>query len=429
MVVSRFRNLIRGLRGFLTIPGLISLSGLLVAAAVWQLEIYLQAEHPGLVPTMLTVSADTARNVFSTTANAAVSALVMVYSIVLLVYTMAASAIGPRLLQRFGDDRTNQIAVGSLGATFLYALACTWMTDSEADKDLTVTVAIFYAVVSVLLLLLFVQRVSSRVTIDREAAEISVALERQISSALERSQPMSSDDLVLPEGTEHQVLAAEDGYVDAIEPGRLLRFARDVGATVVFGIRSGDFVIKGAPLATVFNDPDRTLDNEIRAAAALLDVRTPEGDLRFSVNLLVEISLRALSPGVNDTFTAIACVDRLSAALATARSRDLSLGVFVDAEGVARVVSPTVTADTLFIEAFPPLRRASRRNGLMTDAIHRAIARMLQSAQPERRQTMIEELQLLAEEVAASEQLDSDRNTLIQAIEATLETYRQDTGA
>lgn len=425
MDVASLRRPIRAMRGFLTIPGLISLSGLLVAIATLQVETYVQAEYPESVPDWMIVAPDTARSVFTATAGAAISALVMVYSIVLLVYTMAASAIGPRLLQRFSDDRMNQIAVGSLGATFLYALASDWMSPDRIDRDLTVAVSLAYSIVSVLLLLLFVQRVSARVTIDREAAEISWTLESQISRALEKSTPIGSDELILPEGTERRIPARREGYVDTIEPNRLLKAARAVGATVIYDVCPGDFVIEGTPIATVFNDPTGTLDDQVTAAAPLLDVRTPEGDLRFSVNLLVEIALRALSPGVNDTFTAIACVDRLSAALATARSRGLSLGVYLDSGGTARVVSPTITADTLFLEAFPPMRRAARSNGLMTAAIHRAIARMIAAADADSRQTMLDELILLAEEVDASDQLPADKTRLTQMIAETLERERE----
>lgn len=424
MDVRFLRKLIRATRGFLTIPGLISLSGLLVAAAALHVESYLRAEYPGAVPGWIVVSPETARSIFTTSASASISALVMVYSIVLLVYTMAASAIGPRLLQRFSDDRINQIAVGSLGATFLYALSSDWMSPPGIDRDITVAVSLVSSVISVLLLLLFVQRVSARATIDREAAEISWTLENQIARALQKSTPICSDDLTLPEGPKRRIYARREGYVDTIEPKQLLKPAKATDATVIYDVCPGDFVIEGTPIATVFNDPDGTLDGHVAEAAPLLDVRTPEGDLRFSVNLLVEIALRALSPGVNDTFTAIACVDHLSAALATARSKSLSLGVYLDSDGAVRVASPTITADTLFLEAFPPLRRAARNNGLMVAALHRAIARMIATADKGNRQTMLDELELLVAEIEAGDQLPTDRKRLTTLINETLESER-----
>ena len=425
MVASKFRKSIRTLRGFLTIPGAISLSGLLVAAGVWYLENYVHADYPDLIPDFLVVEVETARAVFTTSAGASMSALVMVYSIVLLVYTLAASSIGPRLLQRFGDDRISQISVGSLGATFLYSLEALWISRNGVKMDLTVAVGAAYMIVSVLLLLVFVQRVSSRVSIDREAGEIALALDRQVAEALKLSCPILSTQVVLPEGVEHQVLSRGDGYIDAIEPSHLVQAAKAIGATVLFEVRPGDFVIEGQKIAVVFNDSEQILDRQVTDAMPLVMVRTPEGDLRFSVNLLVEIALRALSPGVNDTFTAIACVDRLSAALATARAERLSLGVHLDSAGVARVISPTTTADTLFLEAFPPLRRASRRNGLMCLALQRGIDRMIALAEPDQREAMFKELRLLREEVEASEQLDTDKQDLFDCIERTCTLYER----
>ena len=231
--------------------------------------------------------------------------------------------------------------------------------------------------------------------------------------------------MVLPDASERTVLSTADGYVDAVEPSQLLTATQAIGATVFYDVQPGDFVITGAPIATVFNDPEKVLDQHVIDAVPLLLVRTPEGDLRFSVNLLVEIALRALSPGVNDTFTAIACVDRLSAALATARAHGLSIGVHLDTEGVARVVSPTTTADTLFNEAFPPLRRASRRNGLMSLALVRAVARMIRIAEPQQREAMFAELHLIAEEVSASDLLDADKAELLSRIQKTLELQPQ----
>jgi len=120
--------------------------------------------------------------------------------------------------------------------------------------------------------------------------------------------------------------------------------------------------MEGERLATVHGDPDGTLDVAVRAAAPLVKTRTAEDDLRFSVSLLVEVALRALSPGVNDTFTAIACVDRLSASLTRARLRGLRTGGALDGAGRLRVVVPTIDAERLFAEAMPPLRRAARGN-------------------------------------------------------------------
>ena len=189
------RELVRYFRGFLTIPAAISLSGLLVAGIVFKTEQAL-ASWGWSASDWLSVSNRTASDVLSAISAASMSALVMVYSIVLLVYTLAAGSIGPRLLQRFGEDRVNQIAVGSLGATFLYSLLILWLIRDDTSVNLAVAIGIVYSIISVLLLLLFVHTVSTRVTIDQEAARISEALDRQVSTAIENSADTPSSEAV-----------------------------------------------------------------------------------------------------------------------------------------------------------------------------------------------------------------------------------------
>ena len=43
--------------------------------------------------------------------------------------------------------------------------------------------------------------------------------------------------------------------------------------------------------------------------------RTPKQDIAFAIRQLVEVALRALSPGVNDPFTAVECINRLGEGL------------------------------------------------------------------------------------------------------------------
>ena len=415
------RAALKALRGFITIPGLLSLWGLALGVVLHVADYWLDKLWPGVIPAPLAVTAETARTVLSVGAGAAMSALVMVYSIVLLIYTMAASSIGPRLLQRFGNDRINQVAVGSLGATVLYCLLGLWLMRETGTHHLTAAVAVMMVVVSVLLLMIFVNTVASRVTIDREAARISRTLDEQLDHAMSLSHDLSPEEVVLPRGPERAVKTGETGYVDMIDLEAVAGAAAEIGATVVYRCQPGDFVAEGEALAHVIGDPDGTLDETIVEAAPLIEARDPEGDLRFSVHLLVEIALRALSPGVNDTYTAIACVDRLSASLVRAWRGGLRTGLRCDDTGAARVLCPAVTSETMFLDGFPPLRRSARGNGLMVSALTRALTRVAMAAPLTERAPVIAELRLLREGVGVSDLLAADRERLEAEIDAALE--------
>lgn len=421
MNFAPMRTAFRRVRGFLTIPGAISLSGIVCALAAHSVDRSVDWTSPLAAPGVFVVPIETARAVLATTATAAISALVMVYSIVLLVYTMAASSIGPRLLQRFREDRINQISIGTLGATFLYCLFALWLIREREVVHVTAAAALVLAALSILLLLYFVSTVSARVTIDQEAADIAASLDRQIDSALAHSVDVRSDEVVLPEGPDRAVPATETGYIDTIAGAALATEAGRAPATVVYAVRPGDFVMQGQTLARVLGDTDGRLDGRVRDAAPVIAARDPDGDLRFSVNLLVEIGLRALSPGVNDTFTAIGCVDRLSASLSRARARGLSVGVFSDEAGAARVVYPSIDAGVLFDEAFPPLRRAARGNGLMTVSLARALGRMAAAAPAVKRLPYLGELRRLRDDLDGCPLPDGDRADLADIIDRVME--------
>ncbi|WP_171120675.1 DUF2254 domain-containing protein [Ruegeria sp. HKCCA5463] len=413
------RELVRYFRGFLTIPAAISLSGLVVAGIVFKTEQAL-VKWGWSASDWLSVSNRTASDVLSAISAASMSALVMVYSIVLLVYTLAAGSIGPRLLQRFGEDRVNQIAVGSLGATFLYSLMILWLVRDDTSVNLAVVVGIIYSIVSVLLLLLFVHTVSTRVTIDQEAARISEALDGQVSTVIENSADIPSSEAIPEEGDKRQISASGTGYVNSINTKELVHAAKQAGAVVVFDVQPGDFMVPSDILANVYGDIDESLNDLVPAAAPLIPARDPNGDIRFSVHLLVEIALRALSPGVNDTFTAIVCIDRLSASLARAWSSKLCTGVYRDDDGAVRVVYPSITAESLFHDSMPALRRAARGNGLVTAALIRALVRIAEAAPEKEARAVVDELTAVRDETRESDMLERDIDKFCGQIETAM---------
>ena len=88
--------------------------------------------------------------------------------------------------------------------------------------------------------------------------------------------------------------------------------------------------------------------------------RTLAQDLAFAVDQLVEIAIRALSPAVNDTFTALTCIDWLGESLCTVTDRWQPLRVLRDSHGYARVITAHVSYQRLIERAFEKIRQASR---------------------------------------------------------------------
>jgi uncharacterized membrane protein len=142
--------------------------------------------------------------------------------------------------------------------------------------------------------------------------------------------------------------------------------------------RPGKFIIKGSDLALVLPGErvDRELTQLINDAFIVGKERTEYQDAEFPINQLVEIALRALSPGINDPFTAIRCIDRLSAGLSRIAQRDFPSPYRYDGEHNLRVIVEVATFEGLVNSAFNQIRQYGYTDVAVTIRLLEAIARI-----------------------------------------------------
>ncbi len=380
----RLRNGFGHLRDLGTVPGI-------MAVGMWFLcipALAVDAYFPDLAGQfdILRVDYDTGRALVSTVASASITTLGLVYSLVLLVFTTAAGNIGPRLLQRFTGDRANQITAGILGGTYLFSLSVLHQTDEGFVPHLSITLVIIFAALCVLQLIFFVHEASISVTVDEEVAEVAGQLQDRLAALVKDEASGAVPDFDSAKMC-WELKARKSGYVTAIDPEALITFASDNDLMIELKVRQGDFVLAGLPLLTASRELSEqevgTLQEVESEAVRLSRSRNPDGDIEFSINLLVEIAVRALSPGLNDTFTAIVCVDRLSSALALPVAHGLQSGVWTDGADKARVKIPGFTLQNLLDRAYDPLRQTAQRNVLMMASVLESLGRLSQLANSE----------------------------------------------
>ena len=150
------------------------------------------------------------------------------------------------------------------------------------------------------------------------------------------------------------VPALRSGYLQLLTPGDLLRYVEEQGVTVELVPRLGDYVVAGTPVAHLWGaDPERVLpdgDEVARVVATAVDLgfeRTLQQDVGFGIRQLVDTACKALSPAVNDPYTAVQAVHHLSDVLVTVASRTLGSMVIHRSDGTlvvrATPVSPTTS--------------------------------------------------------------------------------------
>lgn len=404
------------MKSFVTLNGLLGVPGA-IAIGLWVLAIplvWLDARFPIVgdpLPFWLAISTDTARSLLATIATAAITTLGLVYSIMLVVFTLAAGNIAPRLLQRFSRDRVNQITAGLLGGTFLYALSILRATGPDFRPEMSVALAFLLAALSVLQVIHFVHSVSQSVTIDAEVATISEQLERQINRLLVETGADTED--FKEEDLETAVKAERSGYVTLIDEAALLKLARRHETYISVQVAPGDFVLSGQTLAMAgFSEDEDKASRSVSRAISLEPYRGAVDDIRFSIRILLEIALRALSPGVNDSFTAIACADRIAAALVKPVSEGLRGDVRCDDDGVARLKVPGLSLDDLLNMSLHPLRQAARGNVMMLDHLGVVLNSLFSVAGPDARKLIAAHGKVLLETASAGNPISSDLDFL-----------------
>ncbi|GAB5467788.1 MAG: DUF2254 domain-containing protein [Rhodospirillales bacterium] len=403
-------------QGFLFLPMAIGCTGLVSAAVTLYLDHATVGQHWIDDVGLLQVDAQGARSVLSTVAGSAMTVLTLVYSMTLLVFTLAASSLGPRLLETFIENRVNQITIGILGAAFLHAIITLYAVSADTSPTFSAGVAILYGIASFFWLAYFVNDVAHRVMIDHQLGKTEKTLRRQVEQMLETTgaSPLPS----APEPTDPGVvlLAERSGYVTHVAVGRLLDLALAAEGYLEVLVAPGDFVFEGLPLVRMV-DQEVPLDRDTVAACLEIDdSRAPQGDLLFSVHLLVEIATRALSPGINDPYTAISAMDHLSASLNLFLEREEPSPLHLDDSGLPRVRLRVLSADEVLATALDPLRRATQSNVATTLALIAVIERLGKRAPVEHRPALRHHLRLVAQSAEHCLALPEDRRVVAERL-------------
>ena len=94
--------------------------------------------------------------------------------------------------------------------------------------------------------------------------------------------------------------------------------------------------------------------------------RTPTQDVEYAIDQLVEVAVRALSPGVNDPFTAIACIDWLGSALIRLANRTIPSGERFDDKGRLRLIANTTDFAGFAASALNQIRQYGSKSVAVT---------------------------------------------------------------
>jgi uncharacterized membrane protein len=330
--------------------------------------------------------ADGARALLSAIAASAITVVSVTFSVLVVALTVSSQHFGPRLLTNFMRDTPAQLVLGTFTGMFAYCLIVLRTVQGDGGDRITffvphlaITGAVVLTLFGVGMLIYYVHHVAVAMQVSvitaRVASDLEQAIERLYPEPLgEGAEPIDERPPDPPKNA-IWIAAPASGYIQEIDGKRVMELAGTHQTLVWLTRRPGDFVVEGTPIAAIdasARDPD-ILKKALRKVYVIAHDRTSTQDAAFAVQQLVEVALRALSPGVNEPFTAITCVDRLRQGFTKLLTRRIPSPIRSDEEGRRRVIALPRTFDELVCEAFEPIAlNATGNDGIserMLDAL------------------------------------------------------------
>lgn len=360
------------LESYWFVPALMSTAAIILAVALILIDSAFGIGGSDRLEWLLSSQPDGARSLLSTVAGSMITVAGVSFSVTLVALATATSQYGPRLLSLFLRDRGVQVTMGVFSSTFLYCLIVLRVVRSappEASSEsaaafvpqLAVLGALILAVLAVGVFIYFIHHIAQVMHVSNVAARAAHQLLDGIDAlaAHRRTQgptPIRDPDAQTPDTVPDSVLSTRSGYVQALNVEGLRDLAREHGLVISVDAGHGSFVTERHPLARAWPaGASDAIAAGVRACFAVANRRTHAQDVLFTVEQIVQIASRALSPGVNDPFTAMTCMDWLESALQRYAGVQSARALGYEESGFLRVVVPTVSFEQMCAAAIDQL--------------------------------------------------------------------------
>ncbi|HSL43666.1 MAG TPA: DUF2254 domain-containing protein [Anaerolineales bacterium] len=374
------RKLWEDIRGsYWFVPGLMVIGAILLSLATVSLDGYYQIEVLRRLGFIWSGGAEGARGLLQTVAGSMITVAGVTFSITMVALSFASSQFGSRLLRNFMSDTGNQLVLGTFVATFIYCLLILRTVRSDGDTEfvpyISVTVGLALALLSLIVLIYFFHHMALSMQapyiVGEVAGDLLQAIERLFPSEVGTTAPKNDEqrnEHDIPQNFEEQaqpVHSEVNGYIQAIDESELMTIAREEDLIVKLLHRPGHFQVEGEVLAYFWpaDQPNDKLEHRLNSAMITGKQRTYTQDVEFGIEQLVEVAERSLSTGINATFTAVACIDWLGAALAKLMKKGFPSPYRYDREGNLRIFfERPLTLEGVIDTAFNQIRQSARDN-------------------------------------------------------------------
>ena len=370
--------------------------------------------------------ADGARGLLSAIAGSMITVAGVTFSITIVALQLASTQFAPRVLRTFMRDQVNQVVLGSFIGAFTYAILVLRSIRGEGLEELdtfvpavAVSVGILFSLVALGMLVYFLHHIATRIQISTIVASVADEAVDHIESGWPEDPEPPIEPLA--QASSGVVRADKSGNLQLLDTERMVEIATRYQIVVRLTVVPGDWVQKDAPLFDVWpaSAANDEVARELNAQITVGAQRSIEQDVAFGIRQLVDVAVKAISPGINDPTSATDCIDRLTEILVAAGRRHTPHRSHTDDDGELRLVVLHRRWDDLVALAFDQLRQYGDGNPDILIALANGIRTICLATPPGRHPALHRQARLIAD-AAASIRVEADRGRVLDEVDAVL---------
>jgi uncharacterized membrane protein len=396
------------------------LGAVVMAVGLIELDERLGRELLANWPRLFGAGAEGSRGMLSAIATSMITVAGVTFSITVAALAQASSQYSPLILRNFMQDRANQVVLGAFGGIFVYCLIVLRSIrggDEEFVPSIATFAALLHAVSGIGFLLFFIHHIATML----QASSILSAIAATTLQAIDRLFPheLGAPDPKRPNAeaaaatrTIQPVCPEQTGYIQSIRFATMLEIACKNDLFVQVEREVGDFAVADAAVASIRSTANAEDDviSAIRDCFIIGEYRTIEHDPAFGIRQIVDMAVKALSPGINDPTTACSCLEYLGAILIRLSSRHLEIDDLRKEESY-RIATPQLTFRNLADLAFEQIRQNAKSDTVVFICLIDVAALVAEHTKcRERRRILLDHIDKIAARAMQVFELDSDRS-------------------
>ena len=311
-------------------PTIYSIGAFILSVVIKILETTYSDEMSLYLSTVFYTKSELAQTVLGIVASAFITIATFTFSTTMVVLTMYSSQFTPRGVENFLNNKVTMKSFGVFLSGFIFAISSLLFTKTSQNENLVISasIGVIYVIVGLVYFLIFIHNVATYVQASHLIQRLQDEAQKKIkeyNDFEEKASILSKEEMIEMVKYKYffDVYAHSDGYIQEINYQKLQKIAQNHNCIICFKKVVGQFISLETKILTIYYEEKSILDEidieEINKLILIGNKKTQTQDFSFTIQKIVEIAVKALSPGINDPNTAIHCLNIIGILL-----RDLS---------------------------------------------------------------------------------------------------------